>query len=88
MAAIRTILASCNSEGDTCIVQFSTLDEAVHVAKLAADMIKDRQSCWRRSKSPAIKATKTDASTRPSLIRRHPQSSYHIVVHVSARLIP
>ena len=32
-----------NSEGDTCIVQFSTLDEAVHVAKLAADMIKDRQ---------------------------------------------
>ena len=55
----------CNSEGDTCIVQFSTLDEAVHVAKLAADMIKDRQSCWRRSKSPAIKATKTDASTQP-----------------------
>ena len=32
-----------NSEGDTCIVQFSTLDEAVHVAELAADMIKDRQ---------------------------------------------
>ena len=32
-----------NSEGDTCIVQFGELDEAVHVAELAADMIKDRQ---------------------------------------------
>jgi hypothetical protein len=32
-----------NSEGDTCIVQFGELDEAVHVAELAAEMIKDRQ---------------------------------------------
>ena len=32
-----------NSEGDTCIVQFGELEEAVHVAELAADMIKDRQ---------------------------------------------
>ena len=31
------------AEGDTCIVQFGELDEAVHVAELAADMIKDRQ---------------------------------------------
>jgi len=31
-----------NSEGDTCLVQLETLDEAVHVAELAADMIKDR----------------------------------------------
>jgi hypothetical protein len=28
-----------NSEGDTCIVQFSTLDEAVHVAELAAELL-------------------------------------------------
>jgi hypothetical protein len=30
-----------NSEGDTCIIQFATLDEAAHVAELASDMIKD-----------------------------------------------
>jgi hypothetical protein len=32
-----------NSEGDACMVQLPTLDEATHVAELAAGMIKDRQ---------------------------------------------
>lgn len=31
-----------NSEGDTCLVQFVALDEAAHVANLAAGMIEDR----------------------------------------------
>jgi hypothetical protein len=32
-----------NSEGDTCFIQFATLEEATDVVTLAADMIKDRE---------------------------------------------
>lgn len=35
---------SYNSEGDTCFIQFKNLDEAVRIAEIAANMIKDRKS--------------------------------------------
>lgn len=31
-----------NSEGDTCFIHFTSLDQAVRTARLAADMFKDR----------------------------------------------